>query len=130
MREALNCTVSAEHRHWTLEMHTLTQNIRILARKVQIVKDKKNHVKKTHRLTGKKAAPCLKWLVAGFPPRRPGSGQVGFVVDKVALGQVSPINLHSTKLFIIIITRGRYNRPFSGRRASGPSLDSTPPYAN
>jgi hypothetical protein len=31
-------------------------------------------------------------LVAGFPPRRPGfkhgSGQVGFVVDKVALGQI------------------------------------------
>jgi hypothetical protein len=31
-------------------------------------------------------------VVAGFPPRRPGfdpgSGQVGFVVDKVALGQV------------------------------------------
>jgi hypothetical protein len=39
-----------------------------------------------------KAAPYLKRLVAGFPPRRPGfkpgSGQVGFVVDKVALGQV------------------------------------------
>jgi hypothetical protein len=30
----------------------------------------------------------LKRLVAGFPPRRPGSGQVGFVVDKVAPGQV------------------------------------------
>jgi hypothetical protein len=34
----------------------------------------------------------LKRLVAGFPPRRPGfdpgSSQVGFVVDKVALGQV------------------------------------------
>jgi hypothetical protein len=38
------------------------------------------------------AAPQLKRLVAGFPPRRPwfdpGSGKVGFVVDKVALGQV------------------------------------------
>jgi hypothetical protein len=38
------------------------------------------------------AAPLLKRLVAGFPPRRPGvepgSGQVGFVVDKMALGQV------------------------------------------
>jgi hypothetical protein len=35
----------------------------------------------------------LKRLVAGFPPRRPGfepgSGQVGFVVDKVALEQAS-----------------------------------------
>jgi hypothetical protein len=38
------------------------------------------------------AAPWLKRLVAGFPYRRPrfepGSGQVGFVVGKVALGQV------------------------------------------
>jgi hypothetical protein len=38
------------------------------------------------------AAPWIKRLVAGFPPRRPGfdpgSGQVGFVVDKAALGQV------------------------------------------
>jgi hypothetical protein len=35
---------------------------------------------------------CMKRLVAGFPPRwtgfNPGSGQVGFVVDKVASGQV------------------------------------------
>jgi hypothetical protein len=34
----------------------------------------------------------LKRLVAGFPPRRPGfdpgSGQVGFMVDKVALRRV------------------------------------------
>jgi hypothetical protein len=40
-----------------------------------------------------RAVPQLKRLVAGFPPRRPGfdpgSGQVGFVVDKVALGRVS-----------------------------------------
>jgi hypothetical protein len=39
-----------------------------------------------------KASPQLKRLVSGFPPRRPrfkpGSGQVGFEVDKVALGQV------------------------------------------
>jgi hypothetical protein len=38
------------------------------------------------------AAPYLKRLVAGFPLRRPGfepgSVQAGFVVDKVALGQV------------------------------------------
>jgi hypothetical protein len=38
------------------------------------------------------AAPQLKRLVAGFPPRWSGfvpeSGQVGFVVHKVALGQV------------------------------------------
>jgi hypothetical protein len=38
------------------------------------------------------ATPKLKRLVTGFPPWRPGfapgAGQVGFVVDKVALGQV------------------------------------------
>jgi hypothetical protein len=35
--------------------------------------------------------PLIRRLVAGFPPRRPvfepGSGHVGFVMDKVALGQ-------------------------------------------
>ena len=38
--------------------------------------------------------PWLRRLVAGFSPRRPGldagSVHVGFVVDKVALGQVFP----------------------------------------
>jgi hypothetical protein len=29
---------------------------------------------------------------------------VGFVVDKVALGQVSPVNLHSTNFSTITIT--------------------------
>jgi hypothetical protein len=40
------------------------------------------------------AVPWLRRLVAGLPPRRPGfdpgSVHVGFVVDKVALGQVLP----------------------------------------
>jgi hypothetical protein len=40
------------------------------------------------------AVPWLRRLVAGLPPRRPGfdpgSVHVGFVVDKVALGQVFP----------------------------------------
>jgi hypothetical protein len=50
-----------------------------------------------------KAVPWLRRLVAGLSPRRPGfdlgSVDVGFVVDKVALGQVfsrvlriSPVN--------------------------------------
>jgi hypothetical protein len=50
-----------------------------------------------------KAVPWLRRLVAGLSPRRPGfdpkSVQVGYVVDKVALGQVflrvlqfSPVN--------------------------------------
>jgi hypothetical protein len=40
------------------------------------------------------AVPRLRRLVAGLPPRRPGfdpgSVHVGFVVDKVSLGQVFP----------------------------------------
>ena len=50
------------------------------------------------------AVPWLRRLVAGLSPRRPGfdlgSVHVGFVVDKVALGQIfprilrfSPVNL-------------------------------------
>jgi hypothetical protein len=58
------------------------------------------------------------------------------VVDKVALGQVFseyfgfPANLNFTKLSIIIITWGKYNRPISGRRAEWTQLDSSPHYAN
>jgi hypothetical protein len=41
-------------------------------------------------LIGRATAQAV--VVAGFPPRRPkfvtGSGQLGFVVDEVALGQV------------------------------------------
>jgi len=57
--------------------------------------------------TTARAVPWLRRLVAGLSPRRPGfapgSVHVGFVVDKVALGQVflrvlrfSPVNIHST----------------------------------
>jgi hypothetical protein len=63
------------------------------------------------QLTIQKAVPKLKWLDAGFPPQwpgfHPGPGQVGFVADKVALGLVSPANLHSTKFSIIIIAQDR-----------------------
>jgi hypothetical protein len=42
------------------------------------------------------AVPWLRPLVAGLPQRRtgfdPGSVHVGFVVDKVAMGQVFPPN--------------------------------------
>jgi hypothetical protein len=41
-----------------------------------------------------RAVPWLRRLVTGLPPQRPGfdpgSVHVGFVVDEVALGQVSP----------------------------------------
>jgi hypothetical protein len=41
---------------------------------------------------------------------------------------VSPANIHSTKFSIIItITRGRYNRPFSGRRAEWTQYGLHPP---
>jgi hypothetical protein len=55
---------------------------------------------------------------------------VEFVVDKVALGQVSPANHHSTNFFILIITRGWHNRSIGGRSAEGTQLDSTPHYSN
>jgi hypothetical protein len=64
--------------------------------------------------------------IAGFPTRRPGfnpgSGQVGFVVAKWRRGRLSPSTsvspaIHSTNFSILTITRGRYNRPVSGRRA-------------
>jgi hypothetical protein len=57
-----------------------------------------------HKLKKKKK------LVAGFPPRRPGFrhgfSRVGFVVDKVALGQVFSeyFSLHSTNFSTITIT--------------------------
>jgi hypothetical protein len=40
---------------------------------------------------------------------------------------VSPVNLHSTKYPITIITRGRYSRPFSGRRAEWTQFGLQPP---
>jgi hypothetical protein len=50
-----------------------------------------------------------KWRWGRFPPST----------------SVSPANLHSTKFSIITITRGTYNRPFSGDVPSGPNW--TPP---
>jgi small ligand-binding sensory domain FIST len=69
-------------------------------------------------ITNCKAAPWLRQLVAGLSPRNPmlapGSIHVGFVVDKVALGQVflrvlrfSLLNIiHSTVAFQLISSRG------------------------
>jgi hypothetical protein len=58
-------------------------------------RDKIPHLpSESHHITAKTvgAVPWLKSLVAGLSPRRtgfaPGSIHVGFVVDKVALGQV------------------------------------------
>jgi hypothetical protein len=54
-------------------------------------------------------------------------GQSGAGVSFLRVLQFRPANLHSTKFSIIIISRGRYNRPISGRRAEWTQLDSTPP---
>jgi hypothetical protein len=75
-----------------------------------------------------KAVPWLRQLVAGLSPRRPGfdpgSFNVGFVVDRLALGQVfprvlrfSPVSfippvLHYTEKLIIVIT-GLHNKRVS-----------------
>jgi hypothetical protein len=49
--------------------------------------------------------PWLRGLVAGLPPRRPGFDpglvRVGFVVDKVALGQVFPLVLRFSPVNLI-----------------------------
>jgi hypothetical protein len=77
------------------------------------------------------AQAVSRWLANALARVRARSSHVGFVVDKVALGQVfsntsvSPVNHHSTKFSILIITRGSYNRPIGGRRAEWTHLDST-----
>jgi hypothetical protein len=52
------------------------------------------------------AVPWLRCLAADFllwqPGFEPKSGHVGFVVDKVALGQVSSTSSHSTKCSVLI----------------------------
>jgi hypothetical protein len=53
-------------------------------------------------------------------------GHVGFVVEKVALGQVFS-ECCPCQFSILIIIRGSYNRPIGGRRAKWTQLDSTPP---
>jgi hypothetical protein len=69
------------------------------------------------------AQAVSRWLPTAAARVRARVWQVGFVVDKMALGQIFseyfgfPTNLHSTKFSIITITRGRYDRLLSGRRA-------------
>jgi hypothetical protein len=52
-----------------------------------------------------RAVPLLRWLVAGFSPRRPGfaprSVHVGFVVDRVAVGQGFSRVLRFSPVYII-----------------------------
>jgi hypothetical protein len=49
---------------------------------------------------------------------------VGFVVNEVVLGQVSPANSHSTDSLFII--QGWYNRPVNGRRTKVTQSHPTP----
>jgi hypothetical protein len=78
----------------------------------------------------------MKRLVAGFPPWQPGfnpgSGQMGFVVHKVALGQVFSkyfgFPCHSFHQILHPHNHlGRYNRPVSGRRAEWTQFGLHPP---
>jgi hypothetical protein len=92
------------------------------------------HIKTKHN----QAVPWLRRLAAGLPPRRPGSVHVGFVVDKVALGQgfpqvlrFSPFGFYSTgapllgkgqKIIIIVIfITGLHKKP----QGCGASVAST-----
>jgi hypothetical protein len=89
------------------------------------------HYTGTPRSTQTSNTPCGRtiaqavssWLPTAAPGFELGSGQMGFVVDKVALGQVFseyfgfPCQSSFHQFSIITITRGRYNRPFSGRCA-------------
>jgi hypothetical protein len=88
-----------------------------------------------------RATPQLKWLVAGFPQRRPGpmprSGKWDLWWIKWHRGRFSPSTsvspaktVHSTKFSILIITRGRYNRPGVAAVPSERSMDSTLQYSN
>jgi hypothetical protein len=73
-----------------------------------------------------------RWLPTVAAGVRARPDHMGFVVDKVAQGQVFSeyfgflANHHSTKFSILIITRGRYNRLIGGRRAEWTQLESTP----
>jgi hypothetical protein len=73
------------------------------------------------RYFGRIVAPAVScWL----PTAAAGSSHVGFVVDKVAVGKVSPASLHSTNYstVTIICQLGLYNRPVVAVVTSGPSL--------
>jgi hypothetical protein len=70
----------------------------------------------------------LKRLVTGFPLQRPRLAPSQVMWDLWTKWHwVSLVNHHSIKFSIIIITRGRYNRPTGGQCAEWTQLDPTPP---
>jgi hypothetical protein len=88
-------------------------------------------------LVGAIAAAVSRWLPTAAARVHARVWQVGFVVDRVALGQVfceyfgfPAKTIHSTNFSILTITRGRYNRSGVAAVPSGPSMDSTPQYSN
>jgi hypothetical protein len=69
------------------------------------------------------AARVRAWVwSSGICGRKSGDG-AGFL----RVPRFPPAKLHSPKFSIIIIIRGRYNRPFSGRRAEWTQLGLHPP---
>jgi hypothetical protein len=77
--------------------------------------------------------PVIYFISRGGPGSNPGLVKWDLWWTKLRWGSfsprtsVSPVNLYSTKFSIIIITRGRYNRPFSGRRAEWTQFGLHPP---
>jgi hypothetical protein len=74
----------------------------------------------------------LMMQVAGFPPRRPGfetrSGHVGFVVDRVALGQVFSEYVGFPCQFSFHRLLHIHHHLSSGADTIGPIVDSVSPY--
>jgi hypothetical protein len=78
------------------------------------------------------AEAVSRWLPTAAARVRDRVWQVGFVVDKVASGQVfspstsvSPTKcVHSTNFSILTITRGRYNSPGEAAVPSGPQYSN------
>jgi hypothetical protein len=81
------------------------------------------------------AKAVSRWLPTAAVPVRARSGYVDLWWTKWHWGSfssstsVSPANHHSSKLSVLIITRGRYSRPIDGRCAEWTQLDSTPHYS-
>jgi hypothetical protein len=75
-----------------------------------------------------------RWLPTAAARVRARRWQVGFLMDKMALGQVFSEyfgfpcqSLFHQKFSITTITRGRYNRPVSGQRADWTQFGLQPP---
>jgi hypothetical protein len=88
---------------------------------------------RTNCLLGRAIAQEVsRWLPTVAAQVRARQVRVGFMVDKVTLGQVSSEYFgfsaihYSTKSSILIITRDRYSRPNGSRRADWTQLDTPP----